>query len=215
MYQPLATNPPAQTAQSLYPSQGTAARGPYVPQTPIQNPNNTSGQGLANLGNFGPQNPLTGGTSQQALIAQSNAAAIANPILQQRQTPTQTPAQIAAAQAAQQQQQQQINANMAAYFAGQPLPFPGVSTQQTFASQASTPQAQAAATGTQPSIGDTTVQRMMQPGVPVGGTTVAAPTATDASQDLTPGTGTLTGSVGVGTATANTSQATYSSTNCS
>ena len=75
------------------------------------------------------------------------------------------------------------------------------------ASTTPTPQAQAAATGTQPSIGNTTVLRMMQPGVPVGGTTVAAPTATDASQDLTPGTGTLTGSVGVGTATANTSQA--------
>ena len=59
-----------------------------------------------------------------------------------------------------------------------------------------------------PSIGDTTVQRMYQPGVPVGGVTVAAPTATDASQEIAQGTGTLTGSVAVPTAQAITAQAT-------
>ena len=59
-----------------------------------------------------------------------------------------------------------------------------------------------------PSIGDTTVQRMYQPGVPVGGVTVAAPTATDASQEVAQGTGTLTGSVAVPTAQAITAQAT-------
>jgi hypothetical protein len=295
----LPTQTPAQTAQLLYPSQGTAARGPYVPQTPIQNPNNTSGQGLANLGNFMPQ------TNYQALIAQSNAAAIANPILQQRQTPTQTPAQIAAAQAAQQQQQQQINANMAASFAGQPIPFPGVTAQQTFASQASTPQAQGGGIGTggllpsnlgpipgigihlpptsnrgntinpsgtqaptptvtgpsmntvanpytknpttgqikaypavqpQPgmmfaydkdderievpvgydftkttqrpqNVGEFSVDQVYNPGVPVGGTTIAAQTQQTAGQDLTQGTGTLTGAVAVPTATAAASQA--------
>jgi hypothetical protein len=59
-----------------------------------------------------------------------------------------------------------------------------------------------------PSIGDTTVQRMYQPGVPVGGVTIAAPTATDASQEVAQGTGTLTGSVAVPTAQAITAQAT-------
>ena len=63
-------------------------------------------------------------------------------------------------------------------------------------------------TTTNPSIGDTTVQRMYNPGVPVGGVTIAAPTATDASQEVTQGTGALTGSVAVPTAQAITAQAT-------
>ena len=63
-------------------------------------------------------------------------------------------------------------------------------------------------TVTNPSIGDTTVQRMYDPAVPVGGVTVAAPTITDPSQEVTQGTGTLTGSVAVPTAQAITAQAT-------
>ena len=63
-------------------------------------------------------------------------------------------------------------------------------------------------TTTNPSIGDTTVQRMYDPAVPVGGVTIAAPTATDASQDVAQGTGTLTGQVAVPTAQAITAQAT-------
>ena len=59
-----------------------------------------------------------------------------------------------------------------------------------------------------PSIGDTTVQRMYNPGVPVGGVTVAAATPTDSSQEVAQGTGTLTGSVAVPTAQAITAQAT-------
>jgi hypothetical protein len=62
-------------------------------------------------------------------------------------------------------------------------------------------------TATNPSIGDTTVQRMYDPAVPVGGVTIAAPTATDASQEVTQGTGTLTGQVAVPTAQATTASA--------
>ncbi len=58
------------------------------------------------------------------------------------------------------------------------------------------------------SIGDTTVQRMYNPAVPVGGVTVAAPTITDPSQDVAQGTGALTGQVAVPTAQAITAQAT-------
>ena len=61
---------------------------------------------------------------------------------------------------------------------------------------------------TNPSIGDTTVQRMYDPAVPVGGVTIAAPTATDASQTVTQGTGALTGAVAVPTAQAGTAQTT-------
>ena len=63
-------------------------------------------------------------------------------------------------------------------------------------------------TTTNPSIGDATVQRMYDPAVPVGGVTIAAPTATDASQEVTQGTGALTGQVAVPTAQAITAQAT-------
>ena len=59
----------------------------------------------------------------------------------------------------------------------------------------------------QPTIGQFTVEQMYQPGVPIGGTTIAAETPYDASQDIAAGTGTLTGSVNVDTATAAASQA--------
>lgn len=58
-----------------------------------------------------------------------------------------------------------------------------------------------------PNIGDTTVQRMYQPAVPVGGVTVAAPTLTDPRQTVDPNTGQLIGSVQVPTAQAITAQA--------
>ena len=59
----------------------------------------------------------------------------------------------------------------------------------------------------QPTIGQFTVEQMYQPGVPIGGTTIAAETPYDPSQDIAAGTGTLTGSVNVDTATAAASQA--------
>jgi len=59
----------------------------------------------------------------------------------------------------------------------------------------------------QPEIGQFTVEQMYQPGVPIGGTTIAAATPYDASQDIATGTGTLTGSVAVPTATAAASSA--------
>ena len=55
-------------------------------------------------------------------------------------------------------------------------------------------------------IGDTSVQRMYQPGLPVGGTTVAAGTPTDPSQMVSGSTGQLTGQVGVSSAQATTAQ---------
>jgi len=60
---------------------------------------------------------------------------------------------------------------------------------------------------TGPTIGQTTVQRMYNPGVPVGGVTQTAATGTDPSQTVTQGTGTLTGNVAVPTAQATTAQA--------
>jgi hypothetical protein len=75
--------------------------------------------------------------------------------------------------------------------------------------QTAPPQASAGATGTtNPSIGDTTVQRMYDPAVPVGGVTVAAATPTDPSMEVAQGTGTLTGQVAVPTAQAITAQTT-------
>ncbi len=59
----------------------------------------------------------------------------------------------------------------------------------------------------QPEIGQFSVEQMYQPGVPIGGTTIAAETKTDPSQDIATGTGTLTGSVAVPTATAAASSA--------
>ena len=59
----------------------------------------------------------------------------------------------------------------------------------------------------QPSIGQFTTEQMYQPGVPIGGTTIAAGIQQDPSQMVAPGTGLLTGSVNVPTATASTYQA--------
>ena len=59
--------------------------------------------------------------------------------------------------------------------------------------------------GSTPStIGETTVKRMYQPAVPVGGEVVAEKTPTGPSQEIAQGTGTLTGSVAVPTAMAGT-----------
>ena len=58
-----------------------------------------------------------------------------------------------------------------------------------------------------PSIGATTIQRMYQPGVPVGGVTQAAATPTDTTQEIQAGTGTLTGGIAVPTTLAGTAQA--------
>jgi len=56
-------------------------------------------------------------------------------------------------------------------------------------------------------IGQTTIQRMYQPGVPQGGVTVASGIPQDASQNVQAGMGTVTGSVAVPTALATTAQA--------
>jgi len=56
-------------------------------------------------------------------------------------------------------------------------------------------------------IGETTIQRMYQPGVPQGGVTVASGIPQDSGQTITPGMGTVTGSVAVPTALATTAQA--------
>ena len=60
----------------------------------------------------------------------------------------------------------------------------------------------------QPGIGQFSVEQMYTPGVPIGGTTIAAQTATDPSQDIAAGTGQITGQVAVPTAQATTAQAT-------
>ena len=59
----------------------------------------------------------------------------------------------------------------------------------------------------QPTIGQFTVEQMYQPGVPVGGTTIAAETPYDASQDIAADTGTLTGKIDTATELADTAQA--------
>jgi len=56
-------------------------------------------------------------------------------------------------------------------------------------------------------VGEFSVEQVYNPGVPVGGTTIAAQTQQTAGQDITQGTGTLTGAVAVPTATAAASQA--------
>ena len=71
-------------------------------------------------------------------------------------------------------------------------------------------------TGDPENIGEFSVEQVYTPGVPVGGTTIAAQTQQTAAQDITQGTGTLTGQVAVPTATAAASQApsvTQSATN--
>ena len=62
-------------------------------------------------------------------------------------------------------------------------------------------------TGDPKNVGEFSVEQVYNPGVPVGGTTIAAQTQQTAGQDLTQGTGTLTGAVAVPTATAAASQA--------
>tara|TARA_Y100000593_G_C4322462_1_gene344628 strand:+ start:171 stop:2273 length:2103 start_codon:yes stop_codon:yes gene_type:complete len=57
-------------------------------------------------------------------------------------------------------------------------------------------------------IGSTTIQRMGQPQVPVGGVTVASPIPFDPSQTIAPNLGTVTGNVAVPSALASTTQAT-------
>ena len=56
-------------------------------------------------------------------------------------------------------------------------------------------------------INEATLERMYQPGLPVGGVVQAATTASEAGQYLAPETGTITGSVAVPTTTAGTAQA--------
>lgn len=65
----------------------------------------------------------------------------------------------------------------------------------------------AASTTGQPGVTDFSVQQMYSPGVPVGGETVAVGVGYDPSQEITAGTGTLTGQVAVPTAMATTAQA--------
>ena len=60
---------------------------------------------------------------------------------------------------------------------------------------------------TTPGVAQYSVEQMYTPGVPVGGTTIAAQTAQTAQQDIAAGTGALTGQVAVPTALAATSQA--------
>ncbi len=64
-----------------------------------------------------------------------------------------------------------------------------------------------AAQTTPTNIGDATVQRMFQPGLPQGGVTQAAFTPNEAGQYVDPRTGMVTGSVAVPTAMATTAQA--------
>ena len=59
----------------------------------------------------------------------------------------------------------------------------------------------------EPAIGQFTVEQMYQPGVPIGGTTIAATTPYDQSQDIAAGTGTLTGTYDLPTEEAGTFQA--------
>jgi len=60
---------------------------------------------------------------------------------------------------------------------------------------------------TTPGVAQYSVEQMYTPGVPVGGTTIAAETPYDPSQDIAAGTGALTGQVAVPTALATTAQA--------
>jgi hypothetical protein len=59
---------------------------------------------------------------------------------------------------------------------------------------------------TTPGIAQYTVEQTYTPGVPVGGTTIAAETQTDSSQDIAAGTGQVSGQVAVPTAQAATAQ---------
>ena len=67
-----------------------------------------------------------------------------------------------------------------------------------------------AAQTTPTNIGDATVQRMFQPGLPQGGVTVAATTPSEMGQYIDPRVGVITGGAAVPTAMATTAQATAS-----
>ena len=62
-------------------------------------------------------------------------------------------------------------------------------------------------TGSEPGVATYSVEQMYQPGVPVGGTTIAAQTPYDPSQDIAAGTGAVSGQVSVPTAQAATATA--------
>jgi hypothetical protein len=81
---------------------------------------------------------------------------------------------------------------------------PNTSTVAQAQQQADSPAAQTEAPD---NIGEATVQRMYQPGLPAGGVTQAALTPTEAGQYVQPGAGTVTGAVAVPTAMAATAQA--------
>jgi hypothetical protein len=84
----------------------------------------------------------------------------------------------------------------------------GVIKMQTGGSvqQATTPNSPT--TTTDKTIGETTVQRMYTPGLPTGAATQAAATAYDPTQDITAGTGVVSGTIATPTATAGTAFAT-------
>ena len=72
------------------------------------------------------------------------------------------------------------------------------------AQAANTPAAQ---TEAPPTINEASMQRMYQPGLPVGGVVQAAPTVSETGQYVQPQVGTVTGAVAVPTATAGVAQA--------
>ena len=80
----------------------------------------------------------------------------------------------------------------------------GVVVKMAEGGQAATPTTPQA---TGQTIGETTIQRMYQPGLPQGGVTVASGIPTNTGQEISAGAGTVTGSVAVPTALATTSQA--------
>ena len=78
------------------------------------------------------------------------------------------------------------------------------------ATQAATPVYTGAGTPApgQPGIGQFATEQVYNPGLPIGGTTIAAQVATDPSQEVVTGTGQLSGQVAVPAAQATTAQAT-------
>ena len=88
-----------------------------------------------------------------------------------------------------------------------PIPMQVDRTKGKFAEDAMMQTPPPAAQTTPTNIGDATVQRMFQPGLPQGGVTQAAFTPNEAGQYVDPRTGMVTGSVAVPTAMATTAQA--------
>jgi hypothetical protein len=78
----------------------------------------------------------------------------------------------------------------------------------TAAQQQQTTPPPAAQTEAPPTINQASMQRMYQPGLPVGGVVQAAPTVSEAGQYVQPQVGTVTGAVAVPTAMAGVAQAT-------